>query len=74
MTTPKTLIGKISRLALAAVMVAGTMAAMPVNSDSPLAGLSREDALRLAQPTSDTGSVGASVTNMSVLSGNTYQG
>lgn len=73
MTKSTTLFGKLSRLTLAAVMVAGTMASLPASGDdSPLAGLSREDSLKLSRPITNQGD--PEIRNMPVLAGHSYRG
>lgn len=65
-----TLTAKLSRFALAAVMVAGVMAGIP-SQEAPLAGLGN-DAIRLSQPVPDRGD--AQIRDMPVLAGRAYQG
>lgn len=63
----------VSKLALAAVIVAGAADSAPISfTDAPLAGLSRSEALQMAQPSSDI--TDSAVINRPVLSGNNYQG
>lgn len=63
---------KIAGIAFAAALVAGSAVALPASGgDDNLAGLSRQDALRLSQPVHDRGD---DAYNIPVLSGNTYRG
>lgn len=63
---------KIARLAFAAAILVGSTAAFPASGDGSIAGLSREDALRFAQPSSDI--TDSKVVDMPVLSGHNYRG
>lgn len=63
---------KIAGLACAAALLVGSTVAFPASGDGSIAGLSRGDALRFAQPSSDI--TDSAVVDMPVLSGHNYRG
>jgi len=73
MTTNASLFAKLSRFTLAAAVVAIAAVSVPsFGGDSSTAGLSREDAIKVARPLKNAGD--PEIRNMPVLAGHNYRG
>lgn len=73
MNMNSTLIAKLSRLTLAAALVAVAAVSVPsMGGDASTAGLSREDAIKVSRPLNNAGD--PEIRNMPVLAGHGYRG